>query len=354
MQIRLNDLREDFHITPLDAGNMFTPVVEAGRFLVRPGVYRVSRSRESDDHAPREPLAARVRLREYVALPDLHPTWAVRHEPPARWMAGSDLPVQFVVAGPVDPDRVMLVADASDPEASRRIELTADGPYHFAGVIPGSWLTEGEWDYGLEVSVAGAVQSVPDIADASAASPTWHIDVVATSAPMILFEAGRDPVKPWGSVPLSHRLVAGEGGEQVVQIAVERFDPPPSAVSFRHEVDERWDPWRKILDERTALILRARAQSSQTSAVEVVLLERDGAAWGVNVPVSTAWQDIRVPLDTFRYFPHWAGTPTDRGHPGDHVRVGDLAAVSVCFGAWLYPDHAAQPHTIEVARVSVE
>jgi hypothetical protein len=317
-------------------------------------VYRVSRRLLPADNALAERLAARVKLREYISLPELHPSWAVRHEPPARWMAGSDLPVRFVVAGPVDPDRVILVAEGSDHEAPRRMELAGEDPYHYAGVFPGAWLTEGEWRYRLEVDVAGAVRPVPDAAEPSSSLTEWHIDVVASSAPTILFQAGLDAVKPWGSVPFSQRIVAGEGEERALQIAVERFDPPPSAVAFRHEVDERWDPWRKILAQRSTLILRARVQGDQTSAVELVLLERDGAAWGVNVPVSTTWQDIRVPLDTFRYFPHWAGTPTDRGHPGDHVRVGDLAAVSVCFGAWLYPDHAAQPHTIEVARVSVE
>ncbi|MHB0958343.1 MAG: alpha/beta hydrolase fold domain-containing protein [Pirellulaceae bacterium] len=354
MQIRLDDLGDEFQIAALDAGNTFTSGVEAGRFAIRPGVYLVSHGRLPADNGLVERLTAGVKLREYIALPELHPSWAVRHEPPARWMTGSDLPVRFVVAGPVDPDRVILVAEGSDHEAPRRIELAGEDPYHYAGVIPGSWLTSGTWRYRVEVDVAGAVLPVPDVAEPSSPLTEWHIDVVAASAPTILFEAGLDAVKPWGSVPFSQRIVPGEGGEQAIQIAVERFDPPPSAVAFRHEVDERWDPWRKILAQRSTLILRARVHADQTSVVEVVLLERDGAAWGVNVPVSTAWQDIRVPLDTFRYFPHWAGTPTDRGQPDDHVRVDALAAVSVCFGAWLFPEHAAQPHTVEVARIAVE
>jgi hypothetical protein len=31
-----------------------------------------------------------------------------------------------------------------------------------------------------------------------------------------------------------------------------------------------------------------------------------------------------------------------------------LESVSVCFGAWLYPAHAAEPHTVEIEAIEVE
>ena len=36
------------------------------------------------------------------------------------------------------------------------------------------------------------------------------------------------------------------------------------------------------------------------------------------------------------------------------IHPAELAAVSVCFGAWLYPEHFAEPHTIEIESVAVE
>ncbi len=67
-------------------------------------------------------------------------------------------------------------------------------------------------------------------------------------------------------------------------------------MSFRHEVDDELDPWRDMLGDRTTLRIRARALESSTTAVEIVLLERDGAAWGTNIPLTSEWQDIRIPF----------------------------------------------------------
>ena len=179
-------------------------------------------------------------------------------------------------------------------------------------------------------------------------------DPVAQS-PAVIFDAEHDRVKPWGSDAFSQKRVpVAETGRTALQMSVERFAPPPSAVSFRHEVDDELDPWRDLLGDRTTLRVRARALESSTRAVEIVLLERDGAAWGTNIPLTTQWQDIRVPLRSLSYFRHWADTPESRGGEGDVLHPADLVAVSVCFGAWLYPEHFAEPHTIEIESVAVE
>ena len=105
-----------------------------------------------------------------------------------------------------------------------------------------------------------------------------------------------------------------------------------------------------MLADRTTLRVRARGLEASTTRVEVVLLERDGAAWGTNVPLTTEWQDVRVPLGSLRYFSHWAGTPQQPWRTNDRLHPENLVAVSVCFGAWLYPDHVAEPHTIEMEK----
>ena len=145
-----------------------------------------------------------------------------------------------------------------------------------------------------------------------------------------------------------------ESGRSALQISVEKFGSLPSAMSFRHEVADKLDPWRDVLADCTTLRIRARALESSTTAVEIVLLERDGAAWGTNVPLTTQWQIVGIPLRSLRYFGHWADTPASRGGPDDFLHPADLVAMSACFGAWLYPGHVAEPHTIEIESVTVE
>ena len=143
-------------------------------------------------------------------------------------------------------------------------------------------------------------------------------------------------------------------GHRALRIAVEKFGPPPAALAFRHDITEELDPWRGALSNRTTLHLRARALGPTTRAVEVVVLERDGSPWGVNLPLTTEWSDVHVPLGTVKYYRHWGGSTAPRGGPGDRLRPQEMAGVSVCFGAWLYPNHTEEPHTIEIESLTVE
>jgi hypothetical protein len=119
------------------------------------------------------------------------------------------------------------------------------------------------------------------------------------------------------------------------------------------ELGERLRPWADRLASCKSLRLRARATEPATSAVEVVLLEADGAPWGCNVSLTGSWQDVTVPLDQFRYFPHWQH-PAERGQPGDSFQPSQLQAINFCFGAWLYPQHASEKHALEIESVWME
>ena len=141
---------------------------------------------------------------------------------------------------------------------------------------------------------------------------------------------------------------------RAVRIAVERFGPPPSSISFRVDVVDELEPWRDLLGARGTLRVRARGVEASTQAFELVLVERDGSVWGANVPLTTDWGEARLPLSSLRHFAHWAGNPPNRGGAADRIRPQEIAGVSVCFGAWLYPAHAAEPHTVEIEAIEVE
>jgi len=103
-----------------------------------------------------------------------------------------------------------------------------------------------------------------------------------------------------------------------------------------------------------SICVRARWVESRSSAVQVALIEQDGTPWGADVALTSEWRGVRVPLSKLRYLREWAIGPAGRGSAGDHVRLDRLAAVNLCFGAWLDPQHVSEPHTLEIEEIALE
>jgi hypothetical protein len=101
------------------------------------------------------------------------------------------------------------------------------------------------------------------------------------------------------------------------------------------------------------LVIKARAVTPVTTHIEVALIERDGTPWGTNVPLKTEWQEIRLPLSTLRHFAHWGTSPQGRGSVDDRFRPENVAAVNICFGAWLFPQHASEQHIVEIEEIAL-
>jgi hypothetical protein len=143
------------------------------------------------------------------------------------------------------------------------------------------------------------------------------VRIVDAAAPIALFDAARDGVRARGQTPNRVRVVPGMGpGTRAVRLEVDRFDPPPSCLSFRCESAEVLAGRRGDLAGRTTVVVRARAAVPATRRVEVGLIEEDGTAWGTEVSLTPEWQEQRIPLAAFRFFSHWDGAPAGRGGPG--------------------------------------
>ncbi len=319
MEIRLPDLRAKFSVRP-------------GACLLR----RNTVTRDSVAGIP--PRSGGLRGNDFVAPPEKELPPAVSHEARREWVEGKPMPLAFTVATTDKPQRVALNFSSAGTE--RNLPLKREKAYRYVGTIPAEWLKPGKVSYRLAAPAIGA---------------TWDLPVLTHDAPAVLFEAGRHWVRIHGSVSYKSPMVAGmTKGRRALQIVVDRFGSPPSAVSFRNDVTEELDVRRGDLAGRKTLCVRARALEPATTAVEIVVIERDGAPWGANVPLTTEWKEIRIPLASLRYFSHWGQTAPDRGGKDDRPKPENLAVVNVCFGAWLYPRTADERHTVEIESITVE
>ncbi len=355
MDLRLPDLGEFFHVEPLNAGNSHSAQARQGRFAARPGVFRLAREKNPGAEWRSARLPAAVGLDEFIAPAAANRAPAVWHEPRRTWIEQKPLSVHFTVALAEEPEevRLRLVRPGIAPPQTASLRLTRAGAYRYSGVAPAEWLAPGKAAYRLEVQAGGKRHTFP--AAESPEAQGWELTVAATNAPAPLFAADRAPVRIEGGAAHRQTLAEGSGpGRRALRVSVDRFDPPPSALSFRHEAADELEPWREILKRRSVFCVRARALEPSTTALELVVREADGSAWGTNAPLETQWRDIRIPAASLRHFAHWAGNPAGRGAAGDRLRLEEIGSITICFGAWLYPERASEPHTIEVESVTIE
>lgn len=355
LEIRLPDLGQDFAVKALNSGNDFQPKVRAQRMAVRPGVYLLTRAGVSNGSQKMPARLAALGLEEFVAPAPREAAPVVTHEPVARWPEGRSIPVEFTLVAPREPDRVTLRVQAAGT-SERELSVERKSPYRYRGEVPGAWVTPGLMRYGLAMQSDGKPLELSLATKNATTPPVWQTTVVPHAAPVPLFDAGRHPVR------LTAHAVSGQQTRQApgmtmdhraVRVEVGGFGPPPSCVSFRSVVREELEPWQEELAGRTTLHVRARAAQPHTRAVEIKIEERDGSVWGTNVPLAEDWKDLAIPITSLRYFPNSHG-PATRGAKNDQLHPAEIATVTVCFGAWLFPQQAGERHAVEIESITVE
>jgi hypothetical protein len=187
------------------------------------------------------------------------------------------------------------------------------------------------------------------------APPAWQVPVHARQDPIVLFSPST-PIRV-SDTPVAWTQSIGPGqepGSTAWRLAVRRFGPAPNCVGARVDLGPTIRLFRPVIAGRETLHLRARGVEPPTTAVEIVVSERDGTPWGAAPKLTTEWQDILIPLAELRHFAHWGSTPAGRGGEGDHCRAENLATLSLTYGAWLYPEHENDPHAVEIEFLRLE
>jgi len=354
MRLSLPELGEGFSVISRGTGG--TQTAREGEFTVSPGVWVLARA-GTDGHVTGDQDLG------FVAPPEragMKPT--IWHEPTPAAVAGKDVTLR-VTAAARGAAVVTLQYRMASEKGWRSCRLHSEQPYLHTAKIPQADLQPGELVYHVGLQAEGSLRWFPggesmpepkDFGDSSAwldQHAAYSVPIFATNAPIPL-TSGKGPIHVEGQSGHRETVVQGREGP-ALRVAVPGFGAPPACVSWRVELGERLGPWRDRLAGAKAVRLRVRAAKPGTSAIEVVLLETDGAPWGCNVPLTEVWQDVTVPLENFTHFSHWEG-PVGRGGQTDRLRVGDLQAINFCFGAWLFPGRAAEGHGVEIEGVWLE
>ncbi len=246
-------------------------------------------------------------------------------------------PIWNAVTVPLHRLRPLWSTKASSPRPERIAEIS---------LIFGAWLLgdAAPRPHWIEVQ---SVELLPRPAQ-------WEVRILRRTDPIVLLRPAQKPVRLLGG-PYQTRLVPGmTPGARAVRFSVRGFGPAPDCRTLRAVVPSGVrQAARRQLARATAVVITARAGFARTRAVELALIESDGAPWGVVVPLTPHWRALRIPLSRLRYFGHWHPPCRGRGGPGDRFHPENLAMINLCFGAFLVPKTHAQPQAIELEKISL-
>jgi hypothetical protein len=178
--------------------------------------------------------------------------------------------------------------------------------------------------------------------------------VPLVGVPMI----GQIPAWMWGAVPAVSTVAGREPGTQALRYTGGPFKPEPDCVGLRYTLLLGQRPaeeagWRKLLGECGHVTFVARNGQPNTDRVEIVFVETDGSPWGLNLPLTPDWKETTMDLRDLKFWGGWPH-PENRGGATDHLNPEHLASVSITFGAWLFPEHFAEQHVLDIESIRLD
>ncbi len=120
-----------------------------------------------------------------------------------------------------------------------------------------------------------------------------------------------------------------------------------AGVHVACDVDSFWQLFGNV-GEAKAVLFRARATDAYTKRFEFVFKQLDGGNWGVDLPITTEWRTIRVPVKELR--PYWQTKRDGSSKPDPRQALG----IAIGYGRWLYGDTLDKPHGFEISSVKLE
>lgn len=179
--------------------------------------------------------------------------------------------------------------------------------------------------------------------------------VLPPSAPVSLLAfTPSSPISKKASVAKA-QLVSGKTPETTaIAITTDTFKANRDHAIFRFPATNK-EHIASRGEKAQSIIITIKALYPQTSAVEVVFIEKDNTPWGLGrLPLTTQWQDIEIPIKDIPLFKHWKSAAPGRGGEGDCLKPQDIMTVSFCFGKFIYGDKYNMPHGFSVQNIRLK
>jgi len=354
MTVRLPDLGAQFFAAPIKVPS--DPAAAGrravnGEFPVEPGVWLLSRS-EQVERGKLPAALSRVGFDEYHVNERLSYPDSVLSLAPKEFLAGAAVEIRALAADDELPDEVKLwVRPAGMRGFGTPIPMKRSRGNEYAGVLAPGVLTPGLYEYAVSVKTGdrgatfpGGVPQLPGEwpfhADA-----LWSFRVTPAGTPMRLLNPKKDYarlsfVRPGERYrqPFFQLAPAETADESALSLLLPDLGKDtPARYAAALFIGDVVAARAADASRANAMDIKLQAVGGAAKTLEVVLIERDGAAWSTSVVAGKSWSTVRVPLENLRIarsihipspFPglwnYWRESPAGRGGSGDRIHVENL------------------------------
>lgn len=352
MRIALPDLGPRFTATPVKVpqdATAATRKAEGGEVTVEPGIWLLS----ADAQVDRANLPARINR---VGFDEYHVNDPVSYPDdilplaPSDFAAGAAVHIRVRVADNVLPDAVKLwlrPAGARNFGAAVAMQRAQGNDY----VGEAGSLAPGLYEYAVSATTGdrsttfpGAVPQQPNEWPFQSDS-VWKFRVTPPGAPLRLLDPKGDYaqlsfVRPQETVRngLFAIVPGASAGESALSLAVPDLGADtPERYAAALYIGDAIAARGADASRAASLNIRLKSVDGARKAVDVILIEKDGAAWRATVTAKAGWSDVAVPLKDLKIsrsilipspFPglwnYWREIPQGRGQAGDHIHAENV------------------------------
>ncbi|MFP1133079.1 hypothetical protein [Asticcacaulis sp. W401b] len=331
LRLSVPNLGPNFAFEKIDS--VGTPgTASGGAFTVTPGVYLLRR-----DGSIAKPAANA----SYFAPPSENGAVSVVHRAPRPIRPGEIWTPEVAVVGATDPERVWIDIVWG---GTGQIELTKGKGFTWSGSFNTSALPNGTVYYRVNVRVGGVTTAYP-------AAPSSYYTAVDKADAITLFESSRDWEKiltptgnwaDWGKVSV---IWSGSTASSIfidgTNVLYETGQDATCQFSWQGPVDLK----EMAAGAFTKLNIDARSASGSPGKATVILLERDGLAWGKTLVLDTTIKTYTIALNDLvqaqaamlpRAYPNAIAPaflrPPENASSRTRVAVDNLIGVQVSIG----------------------
>lgn len=376
IEIKLDDLGNNFTVTPLNDGNKHRPEVSGGKFGITPGVYLLTKTGLQHRWNALDQWE-NIQLREFHAPAGTADKTYLVHKSAGSAIADEPLSVSAQVISPDTGISIQVLVTSGFNW--KTIDMERKNGFTYSTQIPAEQLTKGFLTYYILVKSGNKTETFP----AGKAGLPYHWDfydrnpyrvrVIEKQQPLCLFNAQED----WSGLSFTRwsrgsKLVpADQWNESEYQIKINSLfqkdeenlnGPAIHDYSVRYYVHEKINHLREHLSGKQTLVLKARSLDAGPKPVQIALVTKDGNAYGKVIELGTAMQEYEIPIPELTrvktvtmprpyptFLPYYFFIEKDSA-----VKVEDIEGLQISIGPGLPDNKRTEPQGIGIVSMRLK